>query len=528
MSEIGPWLVVGGAALVVVCAALTLFVVLRALRRGRRRGAAAASARSALAAAAGGGTVEDDRLMPLLLGAATAAAHADAAVVTFVPRGARRRSYSAGLSVREARGAIETLIGPPAPEPAFREREGPLPDCLVLPIRLPAVTGALAVYWRDEWPRAFETGELEQLVGTTFALLPVPADEAAPEPAREVEQERWSRLADLNATVEPALLLEKLAAAAVTGCGADAAAARMGSRPETEPVTDLTRFPEHERRWAESVLAAESSVPSITRYIAPRGDPAAGEAASIATAVVVPLRGAGGDAVGNLVAVWRHDLADAGDAKVAELERLVEDAGAALGNASRFQRLQSLAVRDPTTGLFDRRHFFGVLGEAVDTARRTSQPLALALFAASDIEPATDVPIASLEQALVGASERIAEAVGRRGVTCRVGLGDFAAVLPNAELPAAERLLDELRQELPDRAAGEARLTWSTSAVRLGEAEGADELWQRARRELRPGQHTPARPATSPVVSGPMRLSVGEGGDDWTLRKRPEPDGPGS
>jgi GGDEF domain-containing protein len=516
MSELGPWLVVGGAALLVVCAAVTLTTALRRLHRSRRPAADARSARSALLRSAGDDVQDDDRLMPLLLAAATEATGADAAIVTFVRGGERRRSYSAGLVVHDARSAIDALVEP-------RESTGPLPTRLVVAVDRPSVTGALAVYWRDEPASVADTDELEALVTSAFPPGVVVTG-PPPAAARADEQERLSRLVDLNATLEPALLLRKIVDATVAECGADAAAARMGGLPGPEPVTELTQFSEHERPWAESVLASPALVPSITRYVADRREPAAGGDGPIATAIVVPMPDPDGTALGSLVAVWRRDLGAVADAKVAELEALVDDTRAALGNASRFRQLQSLAVRDPTTGLFDRRHFLGALAGAVETARRTSQPLVLMLFAASGIDPvAHGVHVASLEQALLRASEHIASGIGDLGVTGRVALGEFAAILPGTELLSGRRLLDELAQELPARAAHDARLTWSARAVELEPGEGADELWRRARQGLRPDA-APAAPAaravTPPVVSGPMRLSVGEHGDDWTLRKR--------
>jgi hypothetical protein len=270
--------------------------------------------------------------MPLLVAAAIEVARADAAVITFVRAGARRRSYSANLDVREARSVIDALVA---------EGRAPLPAGLVAPIERPALTGALGVYWRDEEEHEARRSDLEELVALAFRSLP--GVESVARAAPEDDAERWSRLAGFNGTLEAASLLQKIVGAALTDCGADAAAGRIGT-PEVEPVTAVTAFAEHELQWTETVLDSNPLMPSITRYLARAdADIAAGEP-SIATAVVVPLRDAGGNAAGSLVAVWRVDLADEGDARLAELERLAEDARAALGNALRFQQLQSIAA----------------------------------------------------------------------------------------------------------------------------------------------------------------------------------------
>jgi GGDEF domain-containing protein len=231
--------------------------------------------------------------------------------------------------------------------------------------------------------------------------------------------------------------------------------------------------------------------------------------------------------IGSLVAAWRRDLAVDADGALGLIETLVDDARVALANATRFQRLQSAAMQDPTTSLSDERYFAARLADAVDAAGRTAAPLVVCVLAVSELEAVDDdVQLAALERALVNASAHILKAVGDHGVTCRVGLGEFAAIMPGADAAGAERLLEALVRDLPDRVAGGGRLKWTASFAQLDSPESAGELWDRARRDLHSAARTPApttvRPASSPVVSGPMRLSYGEGGDDWTLR-RPAP-----
>jgi GGDEF domain-containing protein len=516
MGEIGPWLVVGGASLVVVCVGITLLVVLRVLRRNGSAVGDRWAARSALAAAADATAADDDELMPLLLAAAIEATRADAAVVTFVRSGNRRRSYSAHLDLREARAAIDVLVALRAPEAG-----------LAVPIAVPEVKGVLAVYWRGEASRAVDVAELDELAASAFQPLHRPADTGvrqlpSPDPTEDDERERWSRVADLNQTIETPALLRKIVAATITHCGADAAAAGTRALDEQEPVAEALQFEDHEQPWAESVLSSETAIPSITRYVA-RGEPPAGAEPPIGTAIVVPLRDPQGEAIGNLVAAWRRDLADEADEKVSELELLVDDARAALGNAGRFRRLQSIAGRDPLAGLFDQRYFLGLLAGAVEAARRSSQPLTLALLTASEIEPeAHDVRVTSLEEALANASARIADELGGRGTTCRVGLGDFVVIMPDTDLAAARRLLDAITEELSAEATGETTLKWSASPLELGDSERADELWERARRQLRPAED--ARPASgptaTPALGRTMRLSLGGRREDWTLEKK--------
>jgi diguanylate cyclase (GGDEF)-like protein len=527
MSAVAPWLVVGGAAAIVVCAVVTLTAVLRALRRRAHR-ADERTAQAALADAAGRGIREEERLMPLLLAAASEVARADAALVTFTAAGGRRRSYSSGLDLRDARAATDELVAAPSAS-ASLER---LRDRLVLRVEQLATTGALALYWEVERPDDLDTDSLEELVTVAFGLVSPVASAGSQRPLAGGEggQDRWARLADLNETVEPGALLQKIVDATITVCGGDAAAARIRSVPGHEPTSRASGFAEHERQWVESVLASETFVPSITRYIGAGGQANSGSAEWIGTAIVVPLRESEANAIGNLVAVWRRDLAGDGDRKLAELEELAGDARAALLNTSRFEQLQSLAARDATTGLFDRRRFFGLLTDAVETARRAEQPLSLMLFVAAEIEPTTqDVHVAAIEEALVDAAASIAAVVGDVGIACRVGLGEFAVIMANTDAESAQRDLDSLMHELSTEA-DVANLRWSASAVEFARAEGADALWQRARRELRPEVATsPSAERRATTVSGNVHLSLGGSEDDWTLRtRRPRGGAPGA
>lgn len=502
MSALGPWLVVGGAALVVVCVVVTLVVLLRVVRRGRASFNGVRPARSALITATTEGVPDDDKVMPLLLAAAVEVARADAAVVSFVRAGDRRRSYSVDLEVGEARSVIDLLVASAGHEP----------NGITIPIERPGLTGALAVLWQEEAPEKAPIRELEDLVESAF---PPGGPPTAPSLAAEAvdDRARVVRNADLSRTLDHALLLQKIVDLALRDCGADAAAARFRFVPEQEQVSEIRQFAENEQQWAEQVLASETHLPSLTRY-------AGGGEGLIATAIVVPL-GSEGDVIGTLVAAWRRDLAQDADVKMAELEVLAEDARPALENASRFRRLQALAGRDPATGLFDRQHFFDLLADAVDTARRTAQPLVLLLVAAAEIEVEDDLQLASLEDTLVNVSARIAEGVRELGVTCRVGLGEFAAITTTTDAAKVQRLADTLVKELPARTTGMTTIRWSAGVVQLDEDESAEALWQRAHRPLRSAS---AHPASRTLGGATVRLSLGEEGS--TTRKRPPPKGP--
>ena len=318
MSEIAPWLVLAGAALVLLTAATTLIVVMRALRRTRRRTADARPARTALEAAAG--RVPEDELMPLLLGAAVEATGADAAIVSLA-----RRSYSMNLDLREARSALDAL-----------DTDASQPHRRTFPVDRDGLSGVLALYWPGEAP-SIPSADIEALLASAFRRL-APAET---QPSPTVDRVRSSRLADLNGTLDTAALLEKIVAAAIAECGADAAAARITGDFAPEPVSATSRFATNEAGWVATALESRTLAPSVTRYFMP----AVEGQAPITTAFVAPLRGAGHDVIGSLVAAWRRDLAEDADRAVGEIATLIEDARTSLANAMKFQQLQSTAER---------------------------------------------------------------------------------------------------------------------------------------------------------------------------------------
>jgi GGDEF domain-containing protein len=503
MNDLAPWLVVGGAAAVLLCVVVTLTAVFRALRGRSHAASDVRDVRSTLRDVVADAAVEDDVLMPLLLGAALEATGADAAVVTFVREGGRRRSYSTNLEVREARGAVDTLVA-----------SGLAAGGLVAPIERAEVRGALAALWRRDAPGNARAGELEELVDAAFP--PSQHLAAGPQPR---DRERWSRLAVLNGTFDPAALLRRLVEAAIADCGADAAAARLAA----EDVAASCGFADHERGWTESVLASQAFVPSITRYLTRSSDAGAVAEAPIGTAVVVPLRAVEDGVIGNFVAVWRRDLAGESDRNVAELESLFEDARSALGHAIQFQRLQADPGRDAATGPFDQRHFFTRLDAGVQQARAGAHPLALLAFAATEVEPVTDdVWATTFERALIEGAARIASAIEGRGATYRVALAEFVVVLPDTDQEGAERVLDALMSDLADQRADEPRLKWSAIALERADAESADELWERVRRQLRLGDSLgePRGTFTTSGEGSTVRLSLGERGGEWIIQRR--------
>ena len=77
--------------------------------------------------------------------------------------------------------------------------------------------------------------------------------------------------------------------------------------------------------------------------------------------MLLPLSAEPGSTTGTLGIFWRRAAEEPGDETLAALEELALAAGRAIENARQFQELHELAVRDPFTGLHNRRYFHETL-----------------------------------------------------------------------------------------------------------------------------------------------------------------------
>jgi len=147
-----------------------------------------------------------------------------------------------------------------------------------------------------------------------------------------------------------------------------------------------------------------------------------------------------------------------------QLYRQVEERNQALAAAN--ARLETLASTDPLTGLLNHRAFHARLDEEIARAERGGRPLALLLVDLDDFRTinnthghqAGDRALVAIAAALRG-SLRAGDSAGRYG-------GDeFAAILPEADLPEALAVAERARAAVAGIAlpAGDATIRATTS-----------------------------------------------------------------
>ena len=129
-------------------------------------------------------------------------------------------------------------------------------------------------------------------------------------------------------------------------------------------------------------------------------------------------------------------------------------------------RLQEQAVRDPLTGLHNRRHLFDVAPGLLELARRNQRPLSVALIDLDHFKLLNDTFGHQAGDAALQRFARLLLRVLRRSdVVCRHGGEEFVVVMPDIDIDGADavlcRLLDEY-QAPPEVDTGTRRLPSSS------------------------------------------------------------------
>jgi diguanylate cyclase (GGDEF)-like protein len=121
----------------------------------------------------------------------------------------------------------------------------------------------------------------------------------------------------------------------------------------------------------------------------------------------------------------------------------------ALGLASVRMRevLRSQSIRDPLTGLFNRRYMEETLEREVRRAERAGRPLTLLLLDIDQFKYQNDrFGHEAGDAVLRELGALLARSLRREDVACRFGGDEFVLVLPDASLDTALRRADEIRE----------------------------------------------------------------------------------
>jgi diguanylate cyclase (GGDEF)-like protein len=112
---------------------------------------------------------------------------------------------------------------------------------------------------------------------------------------------------------------------------------------------------------------------------------------------------------------------------------------------ARNRELHALTIRDPLTGLYNRRHLDERLSEAFALARRTGQPLSAMICDVDDFKQINDSRSHAVGDAVLREIAGILRRHLRRSDVCaRYGGEEFVVIFPGTSLEAAERAARKL------------------------------------------------------------------------------------
>ena len=296
------------------------------------------------------------------------------------------------------------------------------------------------------------------------------------------ELRRVRQLATLTETLDLDELLARILQSAALLADADAAAVALWQEGEP-PIAKAMNLSADEALPLLGTWQQESRPRALTiRYRFP------GENSTVNTVqlgVLLPLSTEDSPA-GTLAVFWRRAAEEPRDEDLVALEELALTAGRAIENARQFRELHELAVRDPLSGLHNRRYFHETLAQEVKRAHRYDRRLALIFFDLDDFK-AINEEIGHLggDGVLAEVAQRLRSVTRGADIPCRVGGDEFAVILPESSLEDAERFFGRLQLAIQGQPIGRVPdLQVSAGMAELGRDDDATSLFRRVDQAL--------------------------------------------
>jgi diguanylate cyclase (GGDEF)-like protein/PAS domain S-box-containing protein len=128
---------------------------------------------------------------------------------------------------------------------------------------------------------------------------------------------------------------------------------------------------------------------------------------------------------------------------------LAEHTALALANLNLRETLRSQSIRDPLTGLFNRRYLEETLDREIRRAERAQRSFGIMMIDADHFKQLNDLHGHQAGDAVLQTLGKTMLAIIRGGdVACRFGGEEFVLMLPEASLEATRRRAEELRERV--------------------------------------------------------------------------------
>ena len=130
---------------------------------------------------------------------------------------------------------------------------------------------------------------------------------------------------------------------------------------------------------------------------------------------------------------------------------VAEHIALAISNLNLREALRLQAVRDPLTGLYNRRYMQEFLDRELHSARRKHRPVAVMMLDLDNFKRYNDsYGHAAGDQALAAVGEILLRCVRADDVACRYGGDEFTLILPECSLRQAKVRAEEIRKRLKE------------------------------------------------------------------------------
>jgi diguanylate cyclase (GGDEF)-like protein len=299
------------------------------------------------------------------------------------------------------------------------------------------------------------------------------------EELRQAQRElrRARQLAALADTLDLDELLARVLQGASVLMDADAAAVVLSPERAT-PVVKAMNLSSGEALTLVGSWRPEGQPQALTiRYRQPERS----ATNAIQTAVLVTLSAESDEPLGMLAVFWRRRVNDPAEEQIGLLEDLAVTAGKAIQNARKFGEFQEMAVRDPLSGLHNRRYFHEQLATEVKRAHRYDRRLSLIFFDLDDFKSINE-EIGHLggDAVLAEVAQRLRSVVRGADIACRVGGDEFAVILPESSLEDAERFFQRLQLAIRAQPIGRVTdLLISAGMAELGRDDDSTSFFRR-------------------------------------------------
>jgi diguanylate cyclase (GGDEF)-like protein len=180
----------------------------------------------------------------------------------------------------------------------------------------------------------------------------------------------------------------------------------------------------------ETLIVPEAALDSrvkVTGSAAPR---------TVRSVIALPLRGRKGTC--GAIEIFNPRADQLSDYTIAFLHILADYAAIAIENASDVARIQQLTITDDTTGLFNVRHLYDVLGQELDRSARLGLPLSLAFLDLDRFKQVNDAHGHLVGSELLACTGRRLQELSRAQDRCfRYGGDEFVVLMPDTDAATA-------------------------------------------------------------------------------------------